>query len=457
MEKIKNLILGGGLSGISCSYHLGHEKCLVLEAKPQLWGLLATRKKNGFTWDNGPHVSFTRQEYVRTLFEENTYGCFNQMKASVGNWFYGSWIRHPAQVNLFQAPEAVRERCVRSFLQGQEFARASAPLKNYQQWLNASLGQEFAAIFSGPYTQKYWTVPPYKMSCDWVGGRVHRPRLEDVIAGSQGETNKDLHYVQEIRYPREGGYKTFVQKLAEGLNVRINARVMSIDLEKKIVLTDDGLIFAYERLISALPLPIFVECCKQSSPEMKIAAKALLCTGVFLVEFELPYEDRRPEHWLYVYDTEKFSTRINWTEKLSPLNAPKGCSGVQVEVYYSKEAPLFISDKGLAQKINADLVEMGIIKSKKHVVRRRNITKIPFANVTFLVDTATQLEIIWRGLEAYGLQREAEDVSPLTDWDKECFLTSNARLIMAGRFGQWKYFWTDDCIMRGRQIAATFQ
>jgi hypothetical protein len=25
--------------------------------------------------------------------------------------------------------------------------------------------------------------------------------------------------------------------------------------------------------------------------------------------------------------------------------------------------------------------------------------------------------------------------------------------MLAGRFAQWKYFWTDDCVLRGRQLA----
>ena len=26
-------------------------------------------------------------------------------------------------------------------------------------------------------------------------------------------------------------------------------------------------------------------------------------------------------------------------------------------------------------------------------------------------------------------------------------------LILAGRFGQWKYYWTDDCVLRGKYIS----
>ena len=31
MKTVENLILGAGISGISASFHIGHEKCLILE------------------------------------------------------------------------------------------------------------------------------------------------------------------------------------------------------------------------------------------------------------------------------------------------------------------------------------------------------------------------------------------------------------------------------------------
>src|SRR6185295_12757697 len=43
---------------------------------------------------------------------------------------------------------------------------------------------------------------------------------------------------------------------------------------------------------------------------------------------------RRAEHWMYVYDEDKLTTRINCTEMLNSRNAPEGWTGVQAEVYF---------------------------------------------------------------------------------------------------------------------------
>ncbi len=43
--------------------------------------------------------------------------------------------------------------------------------------------------------------------------------------------------------------------------------------------------------------------------------------------------------------------------------------------------------------------------------------------------------------------------APLTDWSSTADKEKLGSLIMAGCFGQLKYFWTDDCVLRGQAIA----
>ena len=86
-------------------------------------------------------------------------------------------------------------------------------------------------------------------------------------------------------------------------------------------------------------------------------------------------------------------------------------------------------------------------------VSRHFVKYVPWANVIFTHDTRPALECIWNWLESFGLEREEGDLHPLTDWNNTASPVAGGKLVMAGRFGQWKYFWTDDCVLRGRQIA----
>ena len=58
------VILGAGLAGLSASYHLGHENCQIFEQHTFAGGHIHSEHREGFTWDVGPHVSFTKHAYV---------------------------------------------------------------------------------------------------------------------------------------------------------------------------------------------------------------------------------------------------------------------------------------------------------------------------------------------------------------------------------------------------------
>ena len=91
MVEVQNLIIGAGLTGLSCSYHIGHNDCLILEAKPYPYGHIYSEIIDNFTWDEGPHISFTNHDYVKELFDESVNGEYEEYEVLTGNYFKGHW------------------------------------------------------------------------------------------------------------------------------------------------------------------------------------------------------------------------------------------------------------------------------------------------------------------------------------------------------------------------------
>lgn len=453
------LVLGAGLSGLSASYHLGHDKCQLLEKQHRPFGHIGSEQRDGFTWDQGPHVSFTKHDYVRRLFEEGVDGRFDEIEVKVSNYFRGHWIDHPAQTSLHQVPEPVRGECLASFLSTRANSTTSgtAIADNYQQWLDLAFGPVFASTFPSVYTRKYWTRDASELATGWIGDRILYPNVEDVREGSQRALNRSMHYITKVRYPQSGGYQSFAARLAQGSRIRYGADVASIDLSERSVWLGDGERIDYSRLVNTLPLPQFINACRNVPARVREAARALSCTQLLLVNVAAPHTTRRPEHWIYVYDEDMLATRINCTERLAASNAPAGWTGVQAEVYFSRHRPLPLAPQAVGARVEDELIEMGLIDPALFPASQathRHIVHAPWANVIFDRDTAPALDMIWSWLEGHGLRREPDDVSPLTKWDDALPLgNGEATLSMAGRFGQWKYFWTDDCVLRGRQLA----
>lgn len=459
------LVLGAGLSGLSASFHIGHEKCLIFEKDASPFGHIRSEVREGFTWDQGPHVSFTKSEYVRDLFAESVSGEFEDYPVRTRNYYQGHWIDHPAQSNLHQVPEPLRSECLQSFLEARKSPPPAAP-KSYQEWLDYAMGPVFAKTFSAAYTRKYWTVSPEELEIDWIGKRVFYPTVEDVIAGSQGPLPKQTHYITHVRYPSRGGYQSFARKLAEGANLRLNAEVVRVDLvSKRVWVRERGSPqmhqYSFSRLINTIPLPIFLSLCNNAPSTVTEAAEQLNCSQLLLVDITAPHPTQIEGNWFYIYDERFHSTRINCTERLSPHNAPPGTTGIQVEVYAHPLLGFPCDQEEIARKVVEECMAMGFIRSGSLPCPHETIdpsagvrwhTKtVPYANVICDHERRDALGVILGWLELYGLARTPSDLAPFTDWGSPDDVVSGA-LNLAGRFAEWKYFWTDDCVLRGRSL-----
>lgn len=463
---MKTIILGAGLTGLSASYHIGHENCLILEKGGAPYGHIRSEVREGFTWDQGPHVSFTKNEYVRELFAESVLGDLEEYPVRTRNFYRGYWIDHPAQSNLFQVPEPLRSECLRSFFAARESRPPSSP-QNYLEWLNYAFGPVFAATFSSVYTKKYWTVEPKEMGTDWIGRRVFYPTVEDVIAGASAPLPEQTHYITHVRYPSRGGYEAFARKLRAGGNVHLNTEVVAIDLRsKRVSFQRSGSStvhsLGYDRLINTIPLSDFVSLCAGVPPDVRNAAKSLNCSQLLLVNITAPHGTQVDGNWFYIYNEDFHSTRINCTERLSPHNAPFGHTGVQVEVYAHPKNGISHSHDDIAKAVVAECAEMGFVDKTLALASldsqlactgdvRWHTQYIPYANVICDHERKPALDVILNWLASYGLERDDSDLAPYTDWERSA-AGGAGTILLAGRFGQWKYFWTDDCVLRGKQL-----
>ena len=448
----QTVILGAGLAGLSASYHLGHDNCVLFEKNHYPGGHIHTEVVDDFTWDEGPHLSFTKYDYVRDLFANSVSGEYLEYPVETGNYYRGSWIPHPAQSNLFAVPEPLRSACLRDFHSSRQRQGNPHPA-NYKEWLHYAFGETFAETFPTAYTRKYWTLPPEQLTTDWVGQRVYYPSVEDVSNGAKGPLPQQTHYIKKIRYPKRGGYMSFAEKLLSGANIVYNHDLTYVSFKDRALLFSNGTKVNFERLVSTVPLPVLIE--RSDAPlRVREAATALTCTSLLLVNVAARHATARPENWIYVYDEDKYSTRINCTELLSPFNAPKGKTGVQVEVYYSKARPLGESPRAVADKVCDELVEMGVVHAKADI-ETVHTNWVPYANVTFDMPRREALGAVLSWLEGHGLPREADELEPTTDWDSK--LNENTSrghpVMLAGRYAQWKYYWTDDCVLQGLHVS----
>lgn len=446
---MKTVILGGGLAGISSSFYLGHENCLIIEKEKNLGGHASTYRRDGAYWDEGPHVSFTKHQDIKDLLTECSSSDLLEFPANVGNYYRGHWIPHPAQTNLCAIPEPLAGRCYQDFLDLSKADNQSTKPTNYQQWLDQAFGHTFSRTFPHAYTRKYWTCDPLHLSVDWVGERIFRPNLETISNGYKGVASKNTHYINLVRYPLTGGFQAFFKGLQDGSNF-IHDEVSSIDLARKSITLLSGKVYHYKHLVSTIPLDRLINLIVSIPTHVKKAASRLRCTSLLLVNILGKQSNANPNHWIYVYDEDKLSTRITQTHLLSTSNTPAGLAGLQVEVYSSAYRPFVESFEKITKRVVSEIIEMELLDEVQSI----HTHYTPYANIIFDNNRREAQDIILSYLHQFGLIRETDDLEPMSDWGNPHTFTELSSLSLAGRFGQWKYFWSDDCILRGKQIAS---
>src|ERR1051325_9933310 len=94
------VILGSGMAGFGAAHRLFDSgmDSVMYDKRAYHGGHTASHSfEEGFTIDEGPHISFTSNKLVQSLLAENVEHEYETHKAYVNNYWRGHWIPPPAQ------------------------------------------------------------------------------------------------------------------------------------------------------------------------------------------------------------------------------------------------------------------------------------------------------------------------------------------------------------------------
>jgi protoporphyrinogen oxidase len=419
------------MAGLGAAYALKDEPvdCVCYDKNSYYGGHTATfASPGGFLFDEGPHVSFTTNTRIQELFARNVDQHFENVAARINNYWRGCWIPHPTQCNLYGLPSDLRVRIIRDFvLESQRVDER--PIDNYAEWLVAAYGKTFAESFPMQYGRKYHTTSMDRLTTDWLGPRMYRPDLEEVLRGAlEPEPNTSMHYVTHFRYPRQGGFVSYLRPLAEHADVRLNRYLVGLDPVNHVMRFANGEFARYDSLVSSIPLPELIACMDGVPPAVAKAARRLAFTNVVIVNLGVARADLSEAHISYFYDPEIIFSRANFPHMLSVNNAPPGAGSIQVEIYYSdKYRPLNCAPVDLIPQVVRDLKRCGILRDSERLLTEQ-ARLVRYANVIYDHERASALRTVHGYLDEIGVR-------------------------YCGRYGEWDHSWTDQAFESGERAA----
>ncbi|HET6282386.1 MAG TPA: FAD-dependent oxidoreductase [Polyangia bacterium] len=428
-QRRKVVILGGGLTGISAAVHL-RAPWVLFEKEQRLGGHARTDEHGGYRFDKTGHWLHLRDPAVKQMVSEILPGEMVPVQRKARIFSNGVLTRYPFQANLHGLPPEVIKECLMGVIEaqtagGKGAAGAQAP-RNFEDYCLAHFGAGISKHFMVPYNEKLWGVSPREITADWCSRFVPLPNLEQVVAGAVGAGPGEMGYNVAFLYPRSGGIETFTRALQTrmaGGQVHTATSPDVIDYVRREVVVG-GERIPYQAVVASIPLPELLKRMPGLPPEIEQHAARLRCTTLRYLNVATRSPPPADWHWIYVPEKRYPFYRVGIFSNAVPAMAPPGKGALYVEL--ADRAPI---SEAVIRESAAALAEAGAIAAPDDILFADR-QEIQYAYVVFDEHYYPATTAIFHFLEAH-------DIYP------------------RGRYGAWTYNAMEDCVLAGREVAAT--
>ncbi len=436
-ERVEFLIIGGGPAGLGAACRLQEQprKWHLVEGENHFGGLSASFvDASGFTWDLGGHVLFshyrTFDRYMRQAIP--LAGWLSHQRDS-WIWIRNRFVPYPFQNNLHRLPPEDRWACVQGLIEALRVPRRHPPA-HFGEWMTATMGEGIAQLFLRPYNRKVWAFDPERIGVDWMGERIAIPTLEQVLKSICLERDEVSWGPNNLfEFPGQGGTGAIWNALGAGLppcNITRGCWIRQLDTRKRIAWGSDGRAWAYEHLISTMPLDELMRCAPGEVDAGPVAP--LLYSSTYVVGVGIrgqPPAHLGAKHWMYFPECHSPYYRVTVFSNYSPRNVPQPACHWSLMAEISESADKTVAaDTLMADTVKA--LQADRLMSPSDEVCSLVMRRVEHGYPTPFLGRDTVVDPILRRFEGLGVYSR-------------------------GRFGAWKYEVgnQDHCFAQGYECA----
>jgi protoporphyrinogen oxidase len=436
-ESVKNLILGSGITGLSCALHLeclkkrrnrGSKDYLILEKESNIGGLARSIKKRGFTFDYSAHLLHCRDPYFSGWVDKNLKKSLKLHKRNAWVYSHGVFTKYPFQANLYGLPRDVIKDCFLGLLSlnGLKEKKPS----NFEEWSCSKFGSGISKHFMIPYNEKLWNLAAKKITLEWIDGFIPQPKIQDMVKGGFEYSHKEFGYHSKFYYPIKDGIELLVRKLAaDTKNIALKERAERVNLKEKWVLTSKKRKIHYKNLVSTIPMVELKDIIIDIDGDISSLFSKLKYGSVINVNMGIKRPNISDKDWIYFPEDNFSFYRIGFPMNFAPASTPSGFSSIYIDISYSDSKGLAVekSKNNVVERVKADLVKLGIIAEDESMAVV-NYNDIKYAYILY--------DKNWSSARSGIIE----------------YLLKNY-LYPAGRFGSWSYLSMEGCFLDGRRVA----
>lgn len=420
-------ILGAGPAGLTLAHFL-RERCEVLEANDHPGGHAASFQIDGFTFDYGPHIMFSKHKDILGFMIESLDGNVHECRRNNKISYKGRLIKYPFENGLSGLPMDDNYACVRDFFINPYKDQYASP-QNLKEWLLARFGLGICECYLFPYNEKVWNIPVEELSMLWAD-RIPNPAPEDILKSALGIPTEGYLHQLYYHYPRTGGYQALSNQWSRNVDVIYNFNATQIVKKDGLFHVSNGTdVRSYQQLVSTLPVQKLAQMINLEIPiHVQQAIDDLIVHPMWIISLGIRGPDSEKMTAVYFPEAEYLVNRISFPATFSPCNAPENCYSIQAEVTCRPESSTWaMGEEEIFKHVVDGMIQRGIVRSYEDIICR-HICRKTYSYVVY--DHAYE-----------------KNTAIVREW------FSSQNLHLGGRFGFFEYVNVDGIILRNLQLA----
>lgn len=414
--KIKYLIIGGGISGLTLANYL-KDNYLIIEKENEVGGYCRTIKKGNYIWDYAGHFfHFKTDEFKEKFLNVIPKEDIIYQDKCTKILYKNDLIDYPFQTNIHQLEKQEFIDCLYDLFNKEEKDKYD----NFLDMLYGKFGKGIVEKFLKPYNEKLYAIDLTELDVDAMGRFFPYADKEAIIKNMKSNSNNSYNNI--FLYPKNGA-GSFIKVLSDNLakdKILLNTSVKSIDLtNKKVVLSNDKVI-EYDYLINTISLPNFI---KLTNENLNLADS--LSYNKVLV-FNLGFNKKSNlvnEHWLYIPSKDCNYYRIGFYDNI--LNQDK--LSMYVEIGYGKN----------------DIID------NKEIEKQLCLTLDNLKKQNIIDDTFKLEEYVSIVMDPAYVHINSKTDKEVKEYFKDL---ENKNVYSIGRYGGWTYCSMEDCMLEAKKL-----
>jgi protoporphyrinogen oxidase len=371
MDRVRTLIVGAGISGLSTAAFSQDQDYLILESDTEIGGYCKTVKRAGFVWDYSGHFFHFKHPEIEAWLRARMPGQDIRTIAKRSFISYkGRLIDFPFQKNIHQLPQDEFIDCLHDLFFAQGGPGHAGTEGSFKEMLYARFGRSIADKFLVPYNEKLYACDLGLLDKDAMGRFFPHADLAAIIRNMKAPDGAS--YNSTFTYPA-GGAIEYVKALASAVRpeaLALGEPLLAVDLARKVARTPRREI-AFERLVSSAPLNRFLALCG-------LAHDPAVFTWNKVLVFNLGFDRKGPRgvHWTYYPDRERVFYRVGFYDNIFETER----MSLYVEIGFARDAVVDVA--ATRARVLADLAREGLITDHQLVAEHSVVMDPAYVHIT---------------------------------------------------------------------------